>query len=159
MPRNTSDFHEVQLLERQLRNFKPHTIKIFRDNARKTLIEPVVREAKARFRTGSPFGVHVAPTIRGVYPTTGFPGIRAGGSGLGGLLFYGAEFGGGKRVRTYQTTSRSGNRYMVTRHTTRQFPRWYSGGRFLYPTVRAHGPRIAAEWARLTLADFSLKKV
>lgn len=159
MPRSSSDYMDLQILERQLKNLQPRSDKIFRDNARSRLIEPVVKEAKSRFRAGSPWGRFVAPTIRGIYPTYGFPAIRAGGTaGLGGTLFYGAEFGGGSKVRTYMTTSRAGNRYQVTRHTTRQFPRWYSGGRFLVPTVRAHLPRIAKMWGDLVVADLARKQ-
>jgi hypothetical protein len=157
MPRISTDVHEIQLLSRDLRQFKMKSTKVFRDNARTRLIGPVVNEMKARFRAGSPHGKFVAPTIRGVYPTQGYPGIRIGGYGLGGTLFYGAEFGGGRRVRTYLTHSRTGTPYMVTRHTTRQFPRWYSEGRFIYPTMRARAPFILAEWARLTTVEFSKK--
>lgn len=158
MPRATIDVHEVQLLQSQLRMFKFTSNKAFRDNARKVLIGPVVRDIQASMRAGSPFGKFVAPTVRGVYPTTGYPAIRAGGGvGKGGLLFYGTEFGGGNRMREYTTHSRSGNPYIVRRHTTRQFGYFRPMGKFLYPTVRAHGPRITETWASLSTETFTNK--
>jgi len=48
----------------------------------------------------------------------------------------GSEFGGQVKIMTYQTTSRAGNPYTVTRHTTMQFNPWRGQtGYWMWPTI------------------------
>jgi hypothetical protein len=48
----------------------------------------------------------------------------------------GSEFGGRIKVMTYQTRSRAGNPYTVTRHTTMQFNPWRGQkGYWMWPTI------------------------
>lgn len=65
--------------------------------------------------------------------------MKGGGSDstLGGAVFMGSEFGGRRKLKTYMTRSRSGNPYVVRRHTTRMF-RVHLGtvGYFFWPSVR-----------------------
>lgn len=48
----------------------------------------------------------------------------------------GSEFGGQIKIKTYQTHSRAGRPYMVTRHTTMQFNPWRGQhGYWMWPTI------------------------
>lgn len=64
--------------------------------------------------------------------------IRVGGSGLGGVLLDGAEFGGQRKPRRpYVTRSRRGNPYIVRRRTTMQFrPNLGQRGYWFWPSAR-----------------------
>lgn len=59
----------------------------------------------------------------------------------------GAEFGANRDdVTTYQTRSRKGRSYSVTRHTKRQLPTRNTNGRVVHPSARASIPRLGRLW-------------
>lgn len=59
----------------------------------------------------------------------------------------GVEFGANRDdERSYQSKSRKGKAYTVTRHTKRQLPTRNTNGRVVLPASRASVPRIAALW-------------
>jgi hypothetical protein len=67
----------------------------------------------------------------------------------GGLIpadrWQGYEFGAVHGApRTYETRSRKGRTYKVTRRTTEQLPKLRPSGRVLYPSVADIGPRVFA---------------
>lgn len=71
------------------------------------------------------------------------------------------EFGAARNERsTYQTRSRKGKPYRVTRRTKRQLPDHRKGGRVLYPAVGEMGPRMFALWTQTTIREIynALKK-
>lgn len=63
------------------------------------------------------------------------------------------EFGSDAQAlkRTYQTRSRRGRAYEMTRRTRRQVPHRAQDGRVLYPAVADTGPRVFALWAQTTI--------
>jgi len=59
----------------------------------------------------------------------------------------GVEFGANREERTtYETTSRRGKRYSVTRRTKRQMPTRNTNGRVVFPASRKAVPRLASLW-------------
>ncbi|WIA98029.1 hypothetical protein [Curtobacterium sp. MCBA15_004] len=69
----------------------------------------------------------------------------------------GREFGrNSDQAVTYQTRSRLGKSYRVTRHTKRQLPTRNTNGRVVFPSTRKSIPRFASLWiqtAARTLYD------
>jgi len=61
----------------------------------------------------------------------------------------GVEFGANREERTtYETTSRRGKRYSVTRRTKRQLPNRNTNGRVIFPASRKAVPRLASLWVQ-----------
>lgn len=59
------------------------------------------------------------------------------------------EFGADRNAEaTYETTSRKGRRYLVTRHTKRQLPSRNTNGRIVYASSRESIPRLASLWVQ-----------
>lgn len=80
--------------------------------------------------------------------TTGRP--LAGG--LNGKLDWPAlEFGAYKGIRTYQATSKLGNRYDVTRNVHAQLDKWNKKGSVFFPAVREALPRILSLWTQTSV--------
>lgn len=70
----------------------------------------------------------------GLNYTTMSDGVQVTAGGVEWVA--GSEFGGQVKIMTYETTSRKGNRYTVTRHTTRQFNPWRGQkGYWMWPTI------------------------
>lgn len=67
------------------------------------------------------------------------------------------EFGTGNRgkYRTYQTRSRKGNAYTVTRRTSNQLPRRAKGGRVVYPAVAETMPRAVSLWVQTIVREYA----
>lgn len=135
---------QMRALSTALRTLPKTSQAALRDEA-KTIVEPTVKKIASAF-DADPRGRYIRPTIR-VGVKGAQPVIRAGRqSGLSLKLFYGTEFGGRKRVRTYR--SRRGRTvFDVTRRTTMQFPE-HNGrkGRFFYPTLRGNVGAMLDKW-------------
>jgi hypothetical protein len=73
----------------------------------------------------------------GIY-TNGASIHGGGGQGLAATLFWGAEFGGQKRRKTYLGTSKHGKRYLIKRRRTTMMFQIHLGtrGYFYLPTLR-----------------------
>lgn len=70
----------------------------------------------------------------GLNYTTMSDGVQVTAGGVEWVA--GSEFGGQIKIMTYATTSRLGKRYLVTRHTTRQFNPWRGQkGYWMWPTI------------------------
>ncbi len=64
------------------------------------------------------------------------------------------EFGAtSDATTTYRRRSQRGNYHDVTRHTRRQLPPRYAGGRVLYKAVGAIGARVFSLWAQTAIRN------
>ncbi|MBT1633763.1 hypothetical protein [Curtobacterium flaccumfaciens] len=99
----------------------------------------------------------VAVSDQNVMLQSGRIGKALTGGAKPAALAGGVEFGANRDERTtYETTSRKGKRYTVTRHTKRQLPSRNTNGRVIHPAARAGIPRFAKLWiqtAARTLYD------
>jgi hypothetical protein len=100
---------------------------------------------------------------KGAKITAGNPPVLVAASSTrplkGGLvpaqLWSVAEFGGyGIKRTTYQTHSRRGRAYQVTRHTQHQLPQLAKTGRVLYPAIADFMPRAAALLTQLVVKKY-----
>jgi hypothetical protein len=65
------------------------------------------------------------------------------------------EFGGTKKMTTFQRKSPKGKRHSVTRNTHAQLPPFRAKGRVFYPAAEEMIPRIASLWVQTTVRTIS----
>jgi hypothetical protein len=116
----------------------------------RTLAEPLAAEVRAVGHAQGSHAGRVADTVKSGMKA-GVPSVTAGGP----PFTMGSEWGGGRKTKTYNSTSRLGRRYLIVRrHTTRQF-RPFKGhtGYWFTPTVQEGRGREAVLRAWADLVD------
>lgn len=124
--------------------------KMVRDDVQTNVTPFVVRKVGAAASVSSAQGRAVAGTFRTArdrFPAVrGFGATRVTSSAVAaGSIGFGANWGGGNRVRTYERPRGSG--LTTTRHVTRQFGPW-AGGRdhFIYSSIARNQQTIEDMW-------------
>lgn len=125
----------------------PATLKREVTRQSRTLAEPLAREIRAAGHAQGSHAARVADTVRST-ARSGVPTVSATGK----PFTMGSEYGGGRRRRTYYSTSRAGRRYLVVqRATTKQFRVFRKQGYWFTETAQRGRGRDAVllSWAKL----------
>lgn len=136
----------LKMVERDLRNKINRETKAELDPVWKNEVESRISSARdARiFKTGTRIAGGNPPVA---YSMTSKRKMRGGLVPVDqGRAF---EFGGNRNaVRTVEGRSPKGKRYTYKRHTQKQLPPTYAGGRIVTPAIKAVLPRMASLWAQ-----------
>jgi hypothetical protein len=128
--------------------------RMVRDDVTKNVAPLVASKVQAKANGSTGQAAAVARTFRPVRDRLpairGLGSTRVGSSKVAaGDIGFGANWGGGQKLKAYRTRSPLGRTYVVNRHTTRQFGAWTGGGpqdRFIYSTIHENQRAIEEAW-------------